>query len=235
MTSAFHKIVDQDVPSLAEEYKRAAKRQKLAYITQGKLIVTDFAPAPKLTRTMKRAIRNAVNYQADVEAEQWARDHSAKLVRGVDDVTRQAIRALVAGLRGGHYSDNDVVQVVSSIVGLTDRQSNTLKSMVGSPEQIEAYVKGALNARAKLIAHHETLMAANMGLSIAYRRGLELGILSERSRKVWRTETDSRVCPVCKPVARTQARLDGKFRNGLEAPPAHVGCRCTMTLNIANS
>lgn len=44
--------------------------------------------------------------------------------------------------------------------------------------------------------------------------------------KKWMTAQDELVCPICEPLANTEAGLDGNFEGGLDSPPAHVRCRC---------
>lgn len=230
----FYRIVDEDAPQLLTEYKRAANHQSVAYIKKGKLIVTTFNPQPKLTRTIKRAIRNAVDYQADKEAELWAKKHSAKLVRDVDQTTKAAIRDLVVKLHTKELTQLETATAIAKIIGLTPQQATTIAELAGNSGALDAYVKSALQSRAELIALNETLTAANMGLQIAYEKGLSSGILKPGSRKVWQTEHDSSVCAICRPMYRKQAQIGDKFSNGLLVPPAHPRCRCTVSLNIAS-
>lgn len=44
----------------------------------------------------------------------------------------------------------------------------------------------------------------------------------------WDASADRIVCPKCKALHGTVARIDGTFRFGIKAPPAHPYCRCVV-------
>jgi len=50
--------------------------------------------------------------------------------------------------------------------------------------------------------------------------------------KVWNTNADDWVCPVCRPLNGERVLLSGHFRGGLDRPKAHHGCRCWLTMEV---
>lgn len=46
--------------------------------------------------------------------------------------------------------------------------------------------------------------------------------------KRWDSSLDKRICPICRGLDRTVARVGGKFRGGYDHPPAHPNCRCVL-------
>lgn len=53
--------------------------------------------------------------------------------------------------------------------------------------------------------------------------------------KVWFTNNDDRVCPVCGPLNGKEVDIKSEFASGIINPPAHPNCRCwtTTTTKIA--
>lgn len=47
--------------------------------------------------------------------------------------------------------------------------------------------------------------------------------------KTWYTNNDDLVCPICAPLNGMVVLLDQEFTDGIDAPPAHVNCRCWMS------
>ena len=44
--------------------------------------------------------------------------------------------------------------------------------------------------------------------------------------KVWFTNNDDRVCPVCGPLNNKEVDIKDEFASGISNPPAHPNCRC---------
>lgn len=91
-----------------------------------------------------------------------------------------------------------------------------------TPEQFDViYGRG----RAERIAVTETTRLAE----IAEKAGLEVlrtsGIAVQR---MWETEADERVCPICRPLHNVPEHLwPSSYADG---PPAHVNCRCRAVI-----
>jgi len=76
--------------------------------------------------------------------------------------------------------------------------------------------------RAEMIAQTEATRAFAEGNRVAFR---ESGLV-QRIR--WNTARDELVCPVCGPLDRQTAPIDGEFDGGY-FPPAHPRCRCDIS------
>lgn len=44
----------------------------------------------------------------------------------------------------------------------------------------------------------------------------------------WDASADKRVCPICKALDRTVAKIGGTFKGGVSSPPLHPFCRCVV-------
>lgn len=79
--------------------------------------------------------------------------------------------------------------------------------------------KAITSIRAERIVLTETAKAmSTIELESARRNAIK--------EKIWRTSIDDRVCPICSPLEGEQKGINELFSAGVEAPPAHVSCRC---------
>lgn len=131
----------------------------------------------------------------------WAREYSFGLVTNLNATTQSVVRQAVA-------------QFVAT-PGMTRGQLVDLLRPAFGP------------ARAEMIAVTEVTRAVSEGQNIYQRIMRDAGIEMER---VWRTNNDDRVCPVCGPL---NSKSEDDWRDSLpDGPPAHVRCRCTTTLRL---
>ena len=81
--------------------------------------------------------------------------------------------------------------------------------------------------RAKMIAITETTRAASQATTSYQDYLRERGINMTR---VWNTDADELVCPICAPLnGKTEADWGAEYPDGA---PAHVNCRCDTTLRL---
>jgi SPP1 gp7 family putative phage head morphogenesis protein len=95
-------------------------------------------------------------------------------------------------------------------------------------QDVAAMIEPAVGkARASNIAITETTRAASQA-TVEYRKYLsQRGVMMER---VWNTDADDRVCPICGPLnGKTDAVWGAEFPDG---PPAHPRCRCDTGLRV---
>ena len=83
-------------------------------------------------------------------------------------------------------------------------------------------------SRASLIATTEITRAYATGQSIA-GEAVAIAWPDVPVTKMWHTNNDSLVCPICDPLDGTEAPQDGSFDDEYDAPPAHPGCRCWVS------
>lgn len=74
--------------------------------------------------------------------------------------------------------------------------------------------------RARLIAQTEVIRAYTQG-------SLQVYELAGAERKEW-LDGQSEACQQCQDLDGTTAELKGYFEGGLDGPPAHPGCRCSI-------
>lgn len=130
----------------------------------------------------------------------WAKRHAGELITAILTTTLERIR-----LASEEFQDD----------GDWDFYHDRIMAAVGD------------EARADLIARHETMLAANEGQRQGWGQAVEAGLLAKDAQRVWITTPDERLCPVCEPLEGKTATLDGEYDDGIEGPPAHVQCRCT--------
>lgn len=131
----------------------------------------------------------------------WAEQHAAELIAGIDKTTRKRIRQhVVDALDSGNLDD-------------LERQ---LIPLLGDRE------------RAELIAHTETMAAANEGQRQSWQQAIEDGYLEAGLIREWIATADEVTCPICRELNGQRTKLDGWYPNGgADGPPAHPRCRCT--------
>lgn len=174
----------------------------------------------------------------------WARQHSAKLVTGVTDQTRRAIRqAIVDALEQG-MSPAKAAPLIEASVGLSRPQveallnrAEELREAGRTAEQINRtvarYAGQLRRQRARVIARHELMQAANEGRRQQWEREARDGLIApDRWEREWVAivPSDGRTCPYCQGQDGQRAPIHGTYPDGSDGPPGHVICRCTEVL-----
>jgi hypothetical protein len=138
-------------------------------------------------------------------AADWASRYGYELVRGIMGTTRNVIQAAVSQ------------RIVTP--GMTTQQLATmLEPAFGA-------------ARAQVIAVTETTRAWSMGT--AQYRNLLQQVYGLKTREIWYTLLDERVCDICGPLhGQPDSVWGAEFIDG---PPAHPNCRCRTDLEVAPS
>jgi hypothetical protein len=137
---------------------------------------------------------------SNAEAAEWAKQYSFELIKGINSTTREAV--------------NKAVQNYIDIPGFT------LGDLL---QQLPYSEKRALN-----IAVTEVTRAYAEGNRLAGEQ-LRNEFPNVRVIKIWFTNADDRVCPICSPLDGKQVPIEKQFTNGIDNPPAHIGCRCWTT------
>lgn len=131
----------------------------------------------------------------------WARAYTGNLITGINGTSQRFVQARVS-------------EWIASGEPL-DALEQSLRPMFGK-------------VRSEMIAVTETTNAFAQGNLATWR---ESGVVDG---KRWQTAVDDRVCPICQPLQGMEVGLDENgFTTeaggiGLEAPPAHVRCRCWL-------
>jgi len=136
----------------------------------------------------------------------WIQDHTGELIDGIDDTTREEIAELIEDA----FADESPTR---------KELSDLIAEAIGDDD------------RAELIAHTETMRAANKGQREAWQQAQEDGYLEEGERRTWIVTDDDHLCEDCEPMDGEEAALDEDYDgDGGDGPPLHPDCRCTEGL-----
>lgn len=171
-------------------------------------------------KSVKQDTRLTIDWKfVNQEAVDWARNHAATMVRGINQTTLSAYQDAIAkwiegtGDSGDGSMGNLAAAIEGQLSGLTipSNWSPAKVQWATSPE------------RAALIAQTESTNAFSKGVT---ERWKQVGV----EEIIWRTQNDSRVCPLCKRLNNVKGSLEqGVFDSATGEyykPAAHVGCRC---------
>lgn len=179
----------------------------------------------------------------------YLRQHGAKMVTGITDETRLAIRGVVtdAFRFGGHPREQ--ARTIRTMIGLTQRSTKAvanyeaaLKEEARPADQVERmverYRQRQLKIRATNIARTETLSASNAAQLTAWNGAADKGLLNRATLRIqWLTTPDDRLCHQCAPVPGLNEdgiALGGAFKTPIgpvKMPPLHPSCRCALVLH----
>lgn len=170
----------------------------------------------------------------------WASTRAAERVIQVTNDQKIALREIISrGLRTGESIDK-IAASIRQVVGLHSRYARAVDNYrLGMQEaglkqelidkRVNAYSNKLLRLRAKTIARHETMLAADKGQEFAWKALVEQGLLTaEETYKVWIASIDERTDPECADLDGTEIPFNSSFPGG--DPPRHTKCRCVLAL-----
>ena len=255
-TSAFSKrgIVDAQSAYAVIEQNGARLREALI-----PLLLRVVVASGQVHAKMLRAPRTLADFRAALtdrpigikfnaenpRATAWARSHGGELIEGIASDARQSVADLVAKTMSGTLDIAELPDRIRSVIGLTSQQGATLLKMRDEldaeglsereiDDEVAARAASMFDDRAETIAHHETMMAGNVGQEELWAQAVEEGFLTGEERRVWIAVGDEKMCDIC-------GELDGQL-TGFDEPwdsddgpldtpqDSHVGCRCTEGL-----
>jgi len=131
----------------------------------------------------------------------WLSNHVPMVTKGIDQTSADVIQKVVGEFR--------------TTPGMTIQDVQSRLSYAYDPN------------RAKMIAITETTRAASQATTSYQDYLRERGINMIR---VWNTDADELVCPICAPLnGKTEKEWGAEFPDGA---PAHVNCRCDTSLRL---
>ncbi len=139
-----------------------------------------------------------------VVVQDWLAEYVPGLIKEIDDTTQKIIqRAIETSRVTPGMTVQDIAALVEPAVGKT---------------------------RAAAIAITETTRAASQA-TVEYQGYLrDRGVIMER---IWNTDNDDKVCPICGPLDNKPEDLWESISPGTGGgPPAHVNCRCDTGLRV---
>lgn len=175
----------------------------------------------------------------------FQRRHAADLVVGVTDETRRAIRKVVEGAIDAGLNPTTAAQmIINTGIGPTERQAAAIVRRfnaaleAGVPVRkaladAAAQRKRAIEVRAKNIAINEMQTAVAESRRLLYEQLAADGIIDTNIyEQIWKTQMDSKVECICRPMNRQRQPIGGLFTTGdgrlVQSPggSVHVRCRC---------
>jgi len=193
------------------------------------------------------------------EAVRWAAERSSRLIVGITDEVRAAIRSIIARSFTEGLTTKGSARLIRELIGLTDGYAravlNLRLKMLANPgkklwagstpirvpksgatwdflvRRAEQYAQRLLNLRARAIARTETIAASNEGQRQLWLQAQRRGLLSANEAKQWIVTPDDRLCPICEAINGEVQYIDQPFSVGVMGPPAHALCRCTVGLS----
>lgn len=200
---------------------------------------------PQLTGVV---FQGRFNLQAP-EAVAWLRRFGAEQVAQIDETTRAGLRtALTSGLEAQQPPAQTARQLRSQL-GLTSQQQSAVamaEVQWRAEGKTEAQVTGLrerlaaqkLRQRAEVIAHTESMTAANMGNQQLTIQARDAGWLSVTAKRTWVITPDSHLCPGCAKIPEDYPDGVGLQETFLTqwgavlTPPAHPTCRCAVSIEV---
>lgn len=175
------------------------------------------------------------------EALAYAERQAARYVKQISEETRKAIQNLIVRSIQEGRSARDTARLIEETVGLTSQNTaavnnyyNMLISRGENPQRAWSltakYSDKLLKLRAKTIARTEIMGALNAGAMEQARQRAADGVYRNPQKK-WMITRDELTCKICRPLAGQVKPLNTPFSNGVDAPPAHPNCRCSLSFS----
>jgi len=169
-------------------------------------------------------------------------------VREIANASQEAVQLVLReGFRDG-LTPQEMARRLRGSLGLTQRYAQAVDtyrqglldqgvSVSRAGELADAYARRLLSLRATTIARTESIRAANAGQQAAWETAVNQKLLDPQARRFWVVTDDDRLCPICEAIPDLNpdgVALTQPFRSAvgeLDYPPAHVMCRCAITIH----
>lgn len=188
----------------------------------------------RVSATTRQAIRVVIT---DALRGRYTVRQAAVVIRqsvGLTPRMAQAVSNYAAALNDAVASGRSAAQVSARYALADARFTTAAPSPAQQARMVERYAERWIKYRAEMIARTETMRAANRGLLLGWERARSEGLLPPGVRKVWQATPDERTCPECGQTDTETANFGENFSLGVDAPPAHPLCRCTMSLDFGS-
>lgn len=244
-----HELADRFEPRLRKAFleaiealKRAMPVNEIADLIETGQLTQALAALPDLPdlRELRAALADLAVRSADTVAVElgfalknerairWATEHAARLVTGVNDETRSAIRDIIVRSQREGLNVRSQAQLIRDIVGLTQRDARAVERMVAGmtedgladdfiARRRESMANRLLRRRAENIARTESIRSSNMGTQIGWRQAQDEGLLPQSARKVWIITPDQRLCELCAPLEGAVVGVAEAFTTDVKA------------------
>lgn len=191
-------------------------------------------------------LQAAFNVQ-NPRVQEWVVTRGGLAITGINDVTRNGIRAVVAdGITAG-VGIEPMARQLRDLVGLTPRHVRAVlrrerrmaeRGLAGKrlERNTAAYARRLVGHRAKMIARTETITARAQGQLAVWEEARDEGLIGVASLKKWMHSPAVPRCPICEELgAADPIPIDSVWQSSVLGvpfahPPAHPSCRCSLGL-----
>ena len=178
---------------------------------------------------------------------QAARTMSIELSTTLTKTARQILEKTIGDAIEGVVTRRQAIKIIESRIGLipahaeaVDRYYERLiadgRKRIDAQRLADKYADRLLRYRATTIARTEIARATGIGQGEFWKQALIDGALPPKTKRVWITAADERVCEICGPMDGLQTEIGQPWmtQNGLVEYPsaAHPNCRCTQGIAL---
>jgi hypothetical protein len=173
----------------------------------------------------------------------WLDQEGGKLITRLTETQHRALNNIFTWAFNENLSPKDLEKYIRPVVGLNHVQEQAVRNYRAaliekgvSPAQVEKltsrYASRLHRSRAMTIARTEMGMAYNHGELMMMKEAVLTGGSLEGAivTKTWMA-SGARICPACEDMHGETVDLDATFSCGVECPPLHPSCGCTLTYN----
>jgi len=178
------------------------------------------------------------------QVQNWVNSHGGELIVQLTAEQSAAVQAVLEQFVIEEPTTPYQLAIkLKEIVGLTKREAmavvrfyNSLKeegvSQSVLKKQVGRYAEFLRKNRAMRISRTELSFAYNKGQLYSIQQASESGYIQGEVRKIWLTSPDDRLCDICEPLDGEEVSINESFSIGLDAPPAHPHCRCSVSYQV---
>jgi len=172
------------------------------------------------------------------QAEKWAAENAGIMITQVTDQTKLGVRDIIARSIADGIPPRASAREIRQIVGLTQRQANSVINFKRDLEDqmargkspfktvpltqpridrmTDKFSKKQLRFRSEMIARTETIRSSNMGQQAIWEQAAERGLIDENvAVRRWVVTEDDRLCDFCRPMDGQTVPLRGQFQSGI--------------------
>ena len=190
------------------------------------------------------------------EAAKFVTAHTAALVKDIDKVTREGLKAIFEDAVTNGLSHQDRARAIRGLVGALPRDviagDKVYRSMLNAKvplreanKKYERFMEKKIKIRAETISRTESIRAASAGQQAAWEQAASKGLIPNNTKRIWIITPDDLLCPICEELEGKTTGLTDSFSSTVKLspggaeqsytpqyPPAHPRCRCTVGLDL---
>lgn len=195
----------------------------------------------------KTGLKLAFDYR-NPDVIQAARGMSIDLSTNLTNTAQQILQKAIGDAIEGLITRREAIKIIESRVGLIPAHSDAVdryyekliaegRKKADAKRLAEEYADRLLRYRATTIARTEIARATGIGQTEFWKQAIADGLLPPKTKRVWITAADERVCEICGAMDGVQVEIGQPWmtNNGLVQYPsaAHPNCRCTQGIALS--